>query len=279
MSKIGVRPHIVGFYDSGAWTGFSSWQLDIIDPGGGVPYCIPHMRYKPNGGGADWADVAAGTVDSDLDGVISGIKAFGQRMFFSVHHEPYGDGEGTPAEYVTMWQYVYDYFAAADVTNVVWVWCLAGYPSHAENADGDGHLGYYPGDAYVDWIGWDPYSQSTNKVLDGLVNLTFQGPVGYPGFYDWAVAEFPDKPLMLCEFGSGVELPGGASGHTEAETTAELVNWAANVQNFPAIKAWQYWNAIGTRDYQITNYTDPTAAMVAWANLEYHQQLDPDLAR
>jgi mannan endo-1,4-beta-mannosidase len=58
----------------------------------------------------------------------------------------------TPATFVAMWQHVVNYFRAAGVSNVKWVW--------SPNVDGGtGTMAaYYPGDGYVDDVGLDGYN-------------------------------------------------------------------------------------------------------------------------
>ncbi len=58
----------------------------------------------------------------------------------------------TAATFVAMWQHVVNYFRAAGVTNVKWVW--------SPNVDGGtGTMAaYYPGDSYVDDVALDGYN-------------------------------------------------------------------------------------------------------------------------
>ena len=58
----------------------------------------------------------------------------------------------TPATFVAMWQHVVQYFRAAGVSNVRWVW--------SPNVDGGtGTMAsYYPGDSYVDDVALDGYN-------------------------------------------------------------------------------------------------------------------------
>ena len=68
-----------------------------------------------------------------------------------------GRGE-SPATFVAMWRHVVNYFRAAGVTNVKWVW--------SANVDGGGGTmaAYYPGDSYVDYVGLDGYNYAYSQV-------------------------------------------------------------------------------------------------------------------
>lgn len=60
-----------------------------------------------------------------------------------------------PSKFVAVWRHIHDLFAAQGATNVQWVWC--------PNIDWDGHhpfAAYYPGNAYVNWLGLDGYNKA-----------------------------------------------------------------------------------------------------------------------
>ena len=67
-----------------------------------------------------------------------------------------GGANGGPAKYIAAYRHVHDLFVADGATNVYWVWCplVADVPAEAWNH----WTNYYPGDAYVDWVGLDAYN-------------------------------------------------------------------------------------------------------------------------
>jgi len=104
---------------------------------------------------------------------------------------------GEPAAYRAAWRRVHDIFTEAGADNVTWVWCpnVVSCPDTPENAIEH----YYPGDAYVDWIGIDGYNfgdhhdqwhrwESVEAVFDDTLNQLHD--------------RYPDKPIMIAEFGS-----------------------------------------------------------------------------
>lgn len=107
--------------------------------------------------------------------------------------ETWGTTRTTPQEYVRAWRHIHDVFEDVGATNVIWAWS----PNIIEPTGGSVALKpFYPGDAYVDWVGmvgyftdWDPH--------------TFEGLFG-PTVTE--VRRFTRKPLLVLETGA---MPGG----------------------------------------------------------------------
>jgi hypothetical protein len=288
------RPQIFPWYKTGAWNGqITAAERAIFDPGGGVPYAIPKYSWKVgnSSGHGTWTAVANGDYDTQIDNCADGIKQFEHTMFFSVYHEPednVNSSGNTRAAYRAMWQRVRERFEDRGVDNVVYLLQFAGYAGHAVNGAGSGFEDMYPGDDYIDWLGMDPYTHSPNRnTLDELVNATQGAPTGFTGWYNWAQANHPTKPIMLGEFGAGNTGVQGASTNgvqfTDAQGASVVNDWisALGVTN-TAIKAFLYWNgrALGKYDYQIQlsgreQYADAIADL---SNDSYFDQ-DTELAR
>lgn len=286
VAGAGLRPHIIALYKTGAWSGvFSGTEEDYFDPpSGDTTHAIPHVRWKPNTGGATWADVAAGDLDADIATMCTGISAYGRKMFMSFHHEPENDSGAagfSEADYVAMWQHIRGEFDANGVTNCVYVMNYSGYSGGAVDSSGSGFEAFYPGDAYCDWIGFDLYTGQFSPRGDSWGNFVNENTVsisGWTGFYDWSVADHPSKPLMICEWGVGIDIPNATNGMTEAQQATVLENFAVDVADYPQIRGVQYWHSQGLRDYQITDKaTANVDALVALVNLPWFTQ-DPDLA-
>lgn len=114
------------------------------------------------------SSIAAGTHDKYLDEWAKGVASVSPGLvYIRLFHEPNityypggypwtiaeGQFHNDPATYVAAWRRVHDRFAAAGATNVRWVLNPAGdltwnpFPAAA-----------YPGDGYVDFVGFDAYS-------------------------------------------------------------------------------------------------------------------------
>lgn len=114
---------------------------------------------------------------------------------------------GTAAQHKAAWIYIHDRFVAAGVTNVEWTAIYAGITSNNKKAI---VAAMYAGDAYVDWIGWDPYNRPTTN---GTASVTFSALVS--PWYTWATATLSSqKPYLLGEFGTE-EIAGNATAKAD----------------------------------------------------------------
>lgn len=109
-------------------------------------------------------DITAGNWDADIHRWARQIKAFGYPVIFRPMCEMNGDWtswSGTvngnvPADYIPAWRHIHDIFVAEGATNAAFLW--------SPNRDGSSTDAvntfnrYYPGDAYVDYVGIDGYN-------------------------------------------------------------------------------------------------------------------------
>jgi beta-mannanase len=185
-------------------------------------------------------------VDPELDRVARHIvERYQDPFFFTVHHEPEEEVDPSPGsgytatDYADMFRHVVERLRAQGVDNLVSVLNLMGYPTWTTKP---WFTDLYPGDHVVDWIGWDPYACLDDERHCGdfarLVNLTFSPE--WPGFYQWAVTEHRDKPLMLAEW--GVVQRGDPRRPPDFFESV-----ARQLPMYPAIKALVYFDSPGTR--------------------------------
>ena len=167
------------------------------------------VNWKP--AGASWAAIAKGDrkTDAFLDRLAAHInKNFPEDFFFAVHHEGEDNvrqkpGSGYTAEdYAAMFRHVVERLRARGVDNLVTVLVHMAYVPHTTQSWFDE---MYPGDDVVDWIGFDTYAYSDPGYGHGdfaeLLNRRMESKPSWPGFYNWAITEHADKPLMVAEWG------------------------------------------------------------------------------
>jgi hypothetical protein len=178
-----------------------------------------------------WRMVASGALDrSVIEPEARRLRAFGHTVFLTFAAEPdhVVPREGSPAQFVAAWRHVHGVFARLGVRNVVWVWTTEGYLPHAGTI-----AALYPGNSYVDWVGYDPYNYFT---CHGAPWLSFSATV-LP-FYKWLISHnFGDKPIMLAEFSSA----------PDPRDPARAASWYRSVstvaRGLPDLKALIQWNA------------------------------------
>ncbi|OLB64285.1 MAG: endoglucanase [Actinobacteria bacterium 13_2_20CM_2_72_6] len=157
--------------------------------------------------GTTWARVAAGGADARVDREAARLRAFHEPFFLVLHHEPENDvdpraGSGTTAkDFAAMYRYVVRRLRAEGVTNAVTV---VAYMNYERWFTAPWWPDLYPGDDVVDWIGLDSYLDAQPGGFhsgDFVSMVNRRAGTRFPGFYAWATARRPAKPLMLAEWG------------------------------------------------------------------------------
>jgi beta-mannanase len=135
-----------------------------------------------------------------------------------------------------MYRHVVQRLRIDGVANLVTVVNYMGYPEWSTKPWFDD---LYPGDDVVDWIAQDPYASAATS---GYLATDFKGTVNrsqgsYPGFYSWAAAEHPGKPLMLGEWGV-FESAANPNGKPAYYTSVQ-----SQLGQFPELKAILYFDS------------------------------------
>ncbi|MBQ1094920.1 hypothetical protein KBY55_02095 [Streptomyces sp. b94] len=181
-----------------------------------------------------WKQIAAGDLDDAvIDVQAQRIKEYGQRtgkkvfLSFDLEMDTRTPDNGTPADYVRAYRHIHDRFRELGVDNVVWTWVITGYLDHA-----DLFRSMYPGDEYVDWIGYNQYNYYLCHKTDWLSFAQTQHAT-----HDWIRANLSDdKPLMLSEFGSA----------SDPKRPDRQADWYAQVprvlKELEGVKAALQWN-------------------------------------
>ncbi|GGK91519.1 glycoside hydrolase family 26 protein [Mangrovihabitans endophyticus] len=119
---------------------------------------------------------------------------------------PWGGAKnGENAEgFVRSWRRLHRIFADEGADNVAWVWSPNWNDSPDEEWNRMAH--YYPGDAYVDWVGVSGY------------NLHHETPARL--FDDFCAAYGPDKPVIITEVGAV-----DRGGRTKADWITLFAQW------------------------------------------------------
>jgi beta-mannanase len=192
--QLGRRFDIVHFYHQ--WSqNFPTPEERSLAAGGRLLL----LNWKPS---TSWANIASGAQDAQIITTAGRLKAFGRKLFLAFHHEPENDtgSFGSPSDYARAFRHVHDVFQRVGASNVVWVWNTMGYVG----GYGSIYETLYPGDAYVDWISYDPYNWYRCRA--GAKARSFE-QITKP-FYDWTATQHPSKPLMLSEYGLMEQGPG-----------------------------------------------------------------------
>jgi hypothetical protein len=232
---------------------------------------ILFLNWKPES--ASWAAIARGDkrTDAFLDRLAAHInKNFPERFFLAVHHEAENDvrakaGSGyTARDYAAMFRHVVKRLRAHGVHNMVTVLVHMAYVPHATQS---WFNDMYPGDDYVDWIGFDTYAYSDPGYGHGDFAEVFNrkieisGKRSWPGFYTWAVTRHPGKPLMIAEWGVW----------SSKRNTAYKVDFyrelGREIRRFPKIRAMVQFETPHNQKGQDSSVDSTPAALHAYRKL------------
>ena len=254
--KVAINHNFVG------WTDDFTTMLSGLATGGRIP--LVTWEAWENSVGAPLTDIIGGTYDSMITARAQAVKAFGQKFFLRWGHEMNGnwypwDGANNGANlaatttFISAYRHIHDLFVAAGATNALWVFC-----PNVDSVPGDSWnqwQNYYPGDAYVDWMGLDGYNWGT--VQSTSTWQTFHTIVSriYPSL------AAKGKPIMIPETAS-------------TELGGDKAAWIAGIlpsleAMFPGIKALVWFQMNKETDWRIDSSPASQAAFVPMANDPY----------
>jgi hypothetical protein len=169
--------------------------------------------------GIDPRLIVNGSQDSLISARAKAVAAYGKPLFLRWGAEMNGNwfawsgsvvGDD-PSVFVAAWRHIHDIFAAVGVHNVAWVWApnADSHPGGVSNTSWNNWRNYYPGDAYVDWVGIDGYNWGSRNSWQSF------GQIFAPVYEDYSER----KPIMIAESGS-VE-----AGGNKAAWLADAATW------------------------------------------------------
>jgi len=196
------------------------------------------------------AAIASGSQDRVITAAARAMRATGVQILLVPWYEfdqPRGHKRfiGGPNRVVAAWRRMFAIFQAVGATNVHFVWTPMAYDfgPHA-NVDA---AAFYPGNAYVHWIGADAYNlpgapfRTQSELLDPAV----------------AFAVAHHKPFMVGETASLTAL---------SQTPAWIQAYGAWVAQTPQVKAITFFDSISPKGNDFRLEANP-AALAAFAAL------------
>jgi beta-mannanase len=145
------------------------------------------------------SEIINGTQDDYISSFAQQVKNYNSPVLLRFAHEmngnwyPWGN---RPAEYVNAYRKVVDVFRENGVDNVRFVWCI--------NSDNvpytpiENSAQYYPGNAYVDYIGIDGFNFGTSQSSSEWRNFA---QIFLPS-YSFVESRYPGKPIFIAETAS-----------------------------------------------------------------------------
>jgi len=141
----------------------------------------------------DLGAIAAGQYDGYLSTYAESVRSYRHPVILSFGHEmngnwySWGYQHTSPGTFVAAWRHIVTLFRTLGVRNVTWMWtvnimALGGIPSPAP---------WWPGSAYVNWIGIDGYYYKPSWTFTSLFGPTIA-----------AVRGLTSDPILIAETGA-----------------------------------------------------------------------------
>ena len=231
-SDAGKRITIVNTGQS--WVSFDPTTMNAAIGAGEIP-----LVTMPLGSGVSLKEVVEGKQDAAIRGWARAAKAFAYPFLFRPWWESNGGwySWGQSPDFAAAWQHFHDLVEEEGATNVTWAWVVNTIWEEGGETQAD-PTPYYPGDAYVDWVGVDAYNWGRNPLQPDR----------------WVTAEesiqptlevleeiAPGKPVCICESAS-TEIGEGGADEDKALWIHEMLD--EYLPSHPWIKAyvWFNWN-------------------------------------
>jgi len=204
----GIRPGLVVYYSG--W--LEPFQVRFA-AAAARHHAIPLVQIDPTD--VSLAAIAAGQYDDYLRSYASAVKAFGSRVILSFGHEmngvwySWGYRHVAPGVFVAAWRHIVTVFRQQGADKVTWLWTVN--VIH-RNGDIPSPAPWWPGSAYVNWVGIDGYYYKPSWKFASLFGPTIKevrkltlAPVLIS---ETAAAPAADQPAKIADLVAGIHAYG-----------------------------------------------------------------------
>lgn len=169
-----------------------TWEPWLSDfAAGELPAALADVKTRDKAG---MKAIASGTYDAYIDRWATAAKNVGKPLLVRLGHEmndpyryPWGPQNNDPKDFIAAWQHVVSRFRQVGAANVAWVW--SPHTAYTFTA-------YYPGDAFVDWVGVGTLNYGTVAIWSQWWSFADIFGRYYPQLASYK------KPIIITEFGS-----------------------------------------------------------------------------
>lgn len=180
----GVAPRIVLYFSGWGQPFEAAFAQDAHEHG-----ALTLVQIEP--AGVSMAAIAAGHLDAYLRSYAKQVRAFGYPIVIGFGHEmngpwyPWGYGHISPRTWIAAWRHVVTVFRQQGADNVIWMWT-----ANIIGPDIPSPRRWWPGAAYVTWVGIDGYYYLPIDGFQGVLAPTIAN-----------VRTFTGKPILIGETG------------------------------------------------------------------------------
>ena len=272
-AEVGKKHAIYHFYvdwvSDGSWSNAEGPLNDIIQHGSTPMLTWMSCDGSQCGTGCDasWdlEGINNGSHDTYIRSFAGSVAAWGHTLLLRWGHEmnlvgyPWtgycnGANDAAPLAFIAAYQRIHNLFKQEGATNVQFIWSpnYQSYPDAAGDSWNDID-NYYPGDAYVDWIGVGGYNWGASSSNNNYKYLTFTDL--FDGYLRSEAALHPTKPEMVADYSS-----------VEDDGPGDKATWIsqafAAMPNYPNLSAEVWYDGLPTQSYFAI--TSTAASLVAY---------------
>ena len=182
----GVRPNLDVYYSGWYETFRAAFAAEAARHG-----AVTLVQIDP--AGINLAAIATGTYDTYLRAYARAVRSYGRQVILSFGHEmnaswySWGFTHASPGTFVAAWRHIVTVFRAAGARNVTWLWTV--------NVTGSSRASpiapWWPGKAYVTWVGIDGYFYGRSQTFGTLFGPTIT-----------AARTLSEAPVLVAETGA-----------------------------------------------------------------------------
>ena len=222
----GVRPGVVVYY-SGWREPFQARFAAAVTRHHGLPL----VQIDPTG--VSLKAIASGRYDDYLRSYAAAVKAFKSRVVLSFGHEmnawwySWGYRHVSPAVFVSAWRHIVTVFRRQGATNVTWLWTINVADKHAHILSPGP---WWPGSAYVTWVGIDGYYTKPSWTFASLFGPTIK-----------AIRSLTLDPVLISE----------TAAPANSAQPAKIANLFAGIRAY-GLLGFVWFNAPGHQDWRLT---------------------------
>ena len=214
----GSTPDIVMYY-SGWYVPFpTKFAVTVADNG-----AAPLVQMDPDD--INISKIASGASDAYLSQYAEAVKAYRHPVILSFGHEMNGswyswsNGRTSPATFKSAWRHIVTLFKALGAHNVTWLW-TANIINNTKTGTIPSPKAWWPGAAYVNWVGLDGYYLKPNWQFAPLFGPTIS-----------VVRSFTSDPILIAETGA----------ETTADQPAKVADLFSGVKRY-GLLGFVYFN-------------------------------------
>ena len=187
LAASGFRPRVVVSY-AAFGDAFNLAQVDAAEH----VHALSVVQLDPRH--AALTAITSGHYDAYLRSYARAVRAWGCPIVLSFGHEmngnwyPWGWKHTPAAVFVAAWRHIVTVFRSEHAANVTWMWTANRYGGDRRMSS---PVPWWPGNAYVNWVGVDGYYYSADETFGFLFSRVLK-----------VIRHLTDDPVVIAETGA-----------------------------------------------------------------------------